>query len=1040
MTQITAGTGLVSGIDYTTLINNMIKVESLQSDAITTQNTTLQKQQTAISTLMANLTALKGTADSLGQSSLFDTLAATSSNSGVISATTTGTPTAGTYQYTTLSKAQAQQLVSSSYDSSSVKVGKGTLSLRFGNTVDTSMSLNNINGGAGFTAGKIKITDRSGTANIIDLSGARTLDDVVTAINNNGLADVTASVSGDRIVLTDNTGATNANLKVQEVSSGKTAASLGLSGINTASNSATGSDIVYLSDSLNLNALNDGIGVEINTSAADVTFKLSNGDTGSIRLAGSTTIADIISKINGASNYLTASLSSDKTKLLVTDSSGGKGSFTLSAANNSQALSDLGLTGTAVKGVVAGTLDLSNGADTVLSSLNGGAGVRTIDSLPDIKYKLSNGNSGEINLNGATTLGDIIDKINAVNTKLKASINSTGDGLVLTDSSGGTTDTFSVVAENDSKALADLGLTGTAAGGVINGSRIISGAKTVLLSDLNGGNGLGTLGKIDLTDRTGNSATVDLAGAETLEDVINAINTSGLHITAQVNDAGNGIKVVDNSGQTTSNLKVENDADGTTTADKLFGSAVDVAANSANSGDMHLRYIGLNTKLADLNGGAGVTNGSFKITNSLGNTVSITVKDNMKTVADVIKTINLSTANVLAEINDTGDGIVIRDSNGGTGKLVVTENGSNTAASLNLLNAATTKDSSQVIDGAMTRTIDISDTDTLQNLSDNINHLHAGVTASIVSDGAAGYCLQLTSNKTGAQSAFILDTSKSSASFDWTAKAQDALLSVGSNSLSKKATLASSSTNTFTNVLSGVTLTVQSASTSPVTVTVNADTSNLASQINSFVNTYNSFRQTLSNDTAYDASTNTGSVLTGDYTAMQLEIQLGNLMSNYYSSGNTVCSMAQLGITVNDDGTLALNQDTLNSVLNTNLADVKALFTTADTGVSAQFSNLISNLAVDADQQDPKSLLGLHYQSLQTSIDKNQENIDSWTKRLDNERTRLTDQFANLETILAKIQNDYQALSSISWITADGSSDSTSSSSLFKNTSSSSSG
>ena len=163
-------------------------------------------------------------------------------------------------------------------------------------------------------------------------------------------------------------------------------------------------------------------------------------------------------------------------------------------------------------------------------------------------------------------------------------------------------------------------------GGVITGSRILSGAKTVLLSDLNGGKGLGTLGKIQLTDRAGNSATVDLDPcAETLEDVINAINASGLQITAQVNDAGNGIEFVDTSGQTTSNLKVENFADGTTTADKLFGSAVDVAANSANSGDMHLHSSDLNTKLADLNGGAGVTKGKFKITNSLGVTGTVNI-------------------------------------------------------------------------------------------------------------------------------------------------------------------------------------------------------------------------------------------------------------------------------------------------------------------------------------------------------------------------------------------------------------------------------
>ena len=104
----------------------------------------------------------------------------------------------------------------------------------------------------------------------------------------------------------------------------------------------------------------------------------------------------------------------------------------------------------------------------------------------------------------------------------------------------------------------------------------------------------------------------------------------------------------------------------------------------------------------------------------------------------MVKAINSSSLStgVLAEINDTGDGIKITDSSGGSGTLSVSEGDSTTAADLNLLQTATTKDSSQVIDGSMTRTINISSAETLQNLSDAINQLNAGVTASIVSDGA----------------------------------------------------------------------------------------------------------------------------------------------------------------------------------------------------------------------------------------------------------------------------------------------------------------
>jgi len=140
-----------------------------------------------------------------------------------------------------------------------------------------------------------------------------------------------------------------------------------------------------------------------------------------------------------------------------------------------------------------------------------------------------------------------------------------------------------------------------------------------------------------------------------------------------------------------------------------------------------------------------------------------------------------------------------------------------------------------------------------------------------------------------------------------------------------------------------------------------------------------------------------------------------------------------LGISVSsDDGTLTLDSTTLESVLSANLDDVKAFFTTADTGVSAQFSNIIKSLAGETD-----SLMELKNTALQTTIDNNTQKISDWTTRLDNERTRLTAQFANLETFISKMQNNLSALDSISWITDTSSS--SSSSSLYYGSSSSSS-
>ena len=103
---------------------------------------------------------------------------------------------------------------------------------------------------------------------------------------------------------------------------------------------------------------------------------------------------------------------------------------------------------------------------------------------------------------------------------------------------------------------------------MITGRRIVGGLESVLLASLNGGEGLGTLGELDLTDRSGATDNVNLAGAETLEEVLDLINAADVGITAQVNSARTGIELIDTTGASDSNLIVAS-ADATGTAEKL---------------------------------------------------------------------------------------------------------------------------------------------------------------------------------------------------------------------------------------------------------------------------------------------------------------------------------------------------------------------------------------------------------------------------------------------------------------------------------------
>jgi flagellar hook-associated protein 2 len=115
----------------------------------------------------------------------------------------------------------------------------GTLTLKVGNgTVDQDVSgatlLSMLNNGAGVTLGSIRITDRSGTSAVIDLTGNTTVQDVLDDISGAAGVNVTATLNedGTGFLIQDNTGLTTGGLVVAE-EGGTTGASLGILGSST---------------------------------------------------------------------------------------------------------------------------------------------------------------------------------------------------------------------------------------------------------------------------------------------------------------------------------------------------------------------------------------------------------------------------------------------------------------------------------------------------------------------------------------------------------------------------------------------------------------------------------------------------------------------------------------------------------------------------------------------------------------------------------------------------------------------------------------
>ncbi len=360
-----------------------------------------------------------------------------------------------------------------------------------------------LNRGTGVPPGTIRITDRSGGTAEIDLTGAATILDVRNAINNAAEIDVDATILGGSLVLTDVSVGANeqpvGDLKIEDLDS-TTALALGIAG-STGGSKLTGKPI-YSVD----------------------------------------TVGDVLRVIRlhpDNAGKLDADISGDGLGITLTDTTGGAGTLTVTAINDSRALEDLGLPPASTGNVLASRRLVAELNTVLLGSLNGGAGV----DLSDLQiHDRSTATPTSIDLSGVETLADLIDAINAAPTSVVASISASGLGIELTDQSGGTGNLVVSGATAEALHIAVNGASSSVAGGNLQ-RRYISEAS--LLADL----GV-PRGKFRITDGNGLSAVVDLTQGDerTLQDVIDEINSRPTEITARINDNGDGLLLEDTSG------------------------------------------------------------------------------------------------------------------------------------------------------------------------------------------------------------------------------------------------------------------------------------------------------------------------------------------------------------------------------------------------------------------------------------------------------------------------------------------------------------
>jgi len=223
-------------------------------------------------------------------------------------------------------------------------------------------------------------------------------------------------------------------------------------------------------------------------------------------------------------------------------------------------------------------------------------------------------------------------------------------------------------------------------------------------------------------------------------------------------------------------------------------------------------------------------------------------------------------------------------------------------------------------------------------------------------------------------------------------------------------TAGTSASNTITTALSGVSMTLDSASVGTTqTLTVAQDTTGQATAINAFVTAYNNYISTVKTLTSFDSSQPKGSqggTLLGDAMMNTIRNTLAGVLSSGVGKGASSINLGSIGITLKPDGTLKTDADALNAALKSDPTKVSQLFNSTD-GVGTQMNdNLTSFLSTGGIVETRSSALTADLKKLVTK----QTALDALTAQL---TTAYNDQFTSLNTLMANSQMNASYLTAL---------------------------
>jgi flagellar hook-associated protein 2 len=223
-----------------------------------------------------------------------------------------------------------------------------------------------------------------------------------------------------------------------------------------------------------------------------------------------------------------------------------------------------------------------------------------------------------------------------------------------------------------------------------------------------------------------------------------------------------------------------------------------------------------------------------------------------------------------------------------------------------------------------------------------------------------------------------------------------------------------SASNKLTGVIPGVTLTLSGVSSSPVTLDIQPDMTQVATAINSFVSAYNTVIGDINAQYTYDGTQSSAPPLLGDSSLDLLQQQLLGSITTSISGNSGLVNLQSIGIQLQQDGTLKVVSTTskdsmsLNDALLYNFSAVQNLFqSTSPSGVAQTLNTDLTSLTDAVNGPMNLAMTGINNQV----TDLNNQ-ISDFQAHLQDTQTQLMAQYSRINTMLEQLPETLAAINS----------------------------